>query len=75
MVGLFLFGYSMISIYVGAKSVASRDDGYGRPMYTITQIDRPFHSTYIVDSFSAYAASGLAAKTLLSRLVGASVPM
>jgi hypothetical protein len=48
MIGGALFGWAMISIYVGANS-------------------------YIVDAFSTYAASAMAAKTFLSRLAGASI--
>lgn len=45
-----IFGWAMISIYVGANS-------------------------YVIDAFTTYAASAMAAKTFMSRVAGASVPM
>jgi MFS family permease len=50
MIGGGIFGWAMISIYVGANS-------------------------YVIDAFSTYAASAMAAKTFLSRVAGASIPM
>lgn len=44
-------------------------------MTFLLNIAPPAHPQYIVDSYATYAASAIAAKTLMRSLIGASVPL
>lgn len=60
-----LFGFSMVIIYISANSAS----------VTLSVRGRGADEQYIVDSYANYAASAVAAKTLMRSLIGASVPL
>lgn len=62
-----LFGFSMVIIYISANSVSVATE--------VRAEARCLCKQYIVDSYATYAASAIAAKTLMRSLIGASVPL
>ena len=76
MFGTGIFGFAMISIYgeldVPSFMVDSNEQGRTKlTLFPLFSLLSPVGAnSYIVDSFPAYAASAMAAKTLLSRICG-----